>query len=129
MALDTRSVKKLRTVPLSTVRTVYLDIVGGDTVSVQGLRESLSEKISSSGLIKLVSNRDEADALLEVSVSKQVGADPEAIRVVVQLREARGKTIWPNATSNGTYRGSALGVSSSISRDLLAAIQSAEQRK
>ncbi|HEY8225381.1 MAG TPA: hypothetical protein VIG25_08905 [Pyrinomonadaceae bacterium] len=128
-ALDTRSVKKLRTVPLSAVRTVYLDMVGGDAISVQGLRESLSEKISSSGLIKLVSNRDEADALLEVSVSKQVGAGPEAIRVVVQLRDARGKTIWPNATSNGTYHGSALGVSSSISRNLLAAIQSTQQPK
>jgi TolB-like protein len=93
---------------------------------VQAVGESLSEKITSSGVIKLVSNRDEADALLELSVSK---AEPERFRVAVQLIDASGKTIWPNANSNRTYQGSALGVSSSISRDLLAAIESAQRRE
>jgi hypothetical protein len=125
-ASETRSIKKLRTVPLSAVRKVYLEIVGGDGILVQAVGESLSEKITSSGVIKLVSNRDEADALLELSVSK---AEPERFRVVVQLIDASGKTIWPNANSNRTYQGSALGVSSSISRDLLAAIESAQRRK
>jgi hypothetical protein len=128
-ASETRSVKKLQTVPLSAVKKIYLEMQGSDAISVQGLRESLSEKFSSSGLINLVSNRDEADALLEVSVSKQAGSDSNAIHVIVQLIDARGKTIWPNSDSNHTYRGSALGVSSSISRDLLAAIQSAQSRK
>jgi hypothetical protein len=125
-ASETRSIKKLRTVPLSAVRKVYLEMVGGDGISVQAVGESLSEKITSSGVIKLVSNRDEADALLELSVSK---AEPERFRVVVQLIDASGKTIWPNANSNRTYQGSALGVSSSISRDLLAAIESAQRRE
>jgi hypothetical protein len=128
-ASETRSIKKLRTVPLSAVKKIYLEMLGGDAISVQGLRELLREKFSSSGLINLVSNRDEADALLEVSVSKQAGSESNAIHVVVQLIDARGKTIWPNSDSTRTYRGSALGVSSSISRDLLAAIQSAQPRK
>jgi len=75
-----------------------------------------------------VRNRDQADALLEVSVSKQVDAEPESINVIVQLIDARGKTIWPNEKSNRTYHGSALNVGSSISRALLAAIQSARPR-
>jgi hypothetical protein len=128
-ASETRALKKLRTVPLGAVKNVYVEMVGGDAISVQGVRESLSEKISSSGLIKLVSNRDKADALLEVSVSKEAGGDREAIRVVVQLIDARGKMIWSNSNSNRAYRGSALGVTSAISRELVAAIESARQRK
>ncbi len=128
-ATETRSVKKLRTVSLSAVKKVYVEMVGGDAISVQAVRESLNETISSSRLIELVSNRDEADALLEISIAKQEVAEPKTIRVVVQLIDPRGDTIWPNANTNRTYRGSALGVSSSISRDLLAAIQSPQQKK
>src|SRR5207244_980618 len=101
----------------------------GDAISMQGLPETLREKLRSSDLIKLVSNRDEADALLEVSVLKSGAVELETIRVVVQLINARGATIWPNANSNRTYHGSAFTVSSNISKDLLAAIQRAQQRK
>jgi hypothetical protein len=128
-AMKTRSIQKLRTVPLSAVKKIYLQIVGGDAITGRGIHESLNEKINSGRIIKLVSNRDEADALLEVSVSKQAGSDSNAIHVIVQLIDARGKTIWPNSDSDHTYRGSALGVSSSLSRDLLAAIQNAQLRK
>jgi hypothetical protein len=126
-AIETRNTRNLRTVPLSAVKKIYVEVVG-DAPSGRGVREALINKLSLSKLVKLVSKQDEADALLEVSFLKSGGAERETIRVVVQLIDARGKTIWPNANSNRTYQGSALGVSSSISEDLLAAIRSAQRK-
>jgi hypothetical protein len=126
-AIETRNTRNLRTVPLSAVKKIYVEMVG-DAASGQGVREALINKLSLSKLVKLASTQDEADALLEVSFLKTDRAELETIRVVVELIDARGKTIWPNANSNHMYQGSARGVTSSISKDLLAAIRSAQRK-
>ncbi len=124
---ETRSVKKLRTAPLSAVKKVYIEI-GGDEISSHGLREALSKKLGSGNRIIVVGNRDEADALLEVSVMKSADAEAEIIRVVVQLINPRGQVIWPNANSSYNYLGSPAQVSAKIVRDLLGAMQASQSQ-
>ena len=124
---ETRSMKKLRTAPLSAVKKVYIQ-VGGDEISSHSLRETLSEKLISGNRIIVVGNQDEADALLEISVMKSAGAEPDTIRVVVQLINARGEVIWPNANSR-KYKGSTFDVSSKIVKGLTAAIQESQGRR
>jgi hypothetical protein len=109
-------------VPLSGVKRVYVETVGNET-SNQSMREALIDKLRASNRIIMVSNRDEADALMEVSVLKGKESEQDTIGVVVQLINARGNTIWPNAYSSAKYQGSAYDVSARIVNDLLAAIQ------
>ena len=118
--METRGLKINRAaLPLSAVRKVYVEIRGNE-ISRQPLRQALSERLR--GGITLVSNRDDADALLQVSAVK--GAETESqLTVLVELIDARGRVIWPDPNSDGKYRGSAADVSAGIVKDLLAAIQ------
>ena len=89
----------------------------------------LGERLRASDRVILARNRDEADALLKVSVMKSADAEPETVNVIAQLINARGEVIWPGASSGGEYQGSAAGVSTDIVKDLLAAIQKAGRRR
>jgi len=124
---ETRGIKKLRTAQLSAVKKVYIDL-GRDDVSSHGLRETLSEKLGSGNRIIVVGNRDEADALLEVSFMKTSSAEPETIHVVVQLINARGQVIWPDANSTYNYQGSPAQVSAKIVKDLLGAMHTSQRQ-
>jgi hypothetical protein len=66
---------------------------------------------------------------MEVSVMKAAGDASKTTQVVVQLINARGDMIWPNAASRRNYRGSVIDISSSIVKDLLAAIQKSKQQR
>jgi hypothetical protein len=126
---NTRSVAALRVaVPLSAVKKVYLE-TSGDERFAQNLREMLGGRLRANNRISLAHDRDEADALLKVTVLKGVGTELERANVLVELISARGDVIWPNAKSGGKYQGNPAAVSASIIRDLLVAIQKSGHRR
>jgi hypothetical protein len=121
--IETRSTKARReAVPLSAVKKIYIEILGDD-MSKDSVRKGLSERLSSGNRILAVNNRHDADALLEVSVKKSDGAEPDIINVVVELINVRGQVLWPNTSSSGNYQGPVYEVTAKIVRDLLAALQ------
>ncbi len=123
---ETRSIRAVRTTPLSAVKRVYVETVGDETLS-QSVRQTLAERLRATNRIILAHNRDEADALLKVTVVKSTGGKPEKTNAFAELINPRGNVIWSNSSEN--YQGSAAEVSASIVRDLLAALKNSKQRK
>lgn len=113
-------------VPLSALKRVYIEAVGDESLG-QSVRQMLAERLRASNRIILARNRDEADALLKVTVTKSTSGELEKTDVLVELINARGDTIWSN--SRGNYQGSPADVSASIVTDLLTAIEKSKQRK
>jgi len=127
METETRSVAaRTAGVPLSAVKRVYVEAIGDETLS-QSVRQMVAERLRASNRIILAHNRDEADALLKVTVTKSRSGELGKTDVFVELINARGNTIWSN--SGGNYQGSQVDVSASIVTDLLAAIQKSKQPK
>jgi len=126
---ETRSVAAVpAAVPLSAVHKVYIEAVG-DEILGQSVREMLGERLRRSSRIVLARDRDEADALLRVSATRSADSKPKTANVLVQLINARGDVMWPNANSGGKYQGYPADVSASIVKDLLVAIQKSRQRR
>jgi len=123
---ETRSIRALRDTALSAVKRIYVEAVGDETLS-QSLRQTLAERLRATNQIILVHNRDDADALLRVTVVRSASAEPEKANVLVELVNARGSVIWSNPSEN--YQGSPAELSAGIIRDLLAAIKNSKQRK
>jgi len=124
---ETRSVAaRPAGVPLSAVKRVYVEAVGDETLS-RSVRQTLAERLRASNQIILARNRDEADALLKVTVVKSSSGELEKTSAFVELINVRGNMIWQN--SSGKYEGSPADVSASIATDLLAAIQNSKRRK
>jgi len=123
---ETRSITAVGATPLSAVKKVYVEAVGDETLS-QNVRQTLAERLRASNQIILAHNRDEADALLKVTVVKSPSGEPAQTKSLVELINARGNVIWSNPSDN--YRGSPADVSANIVRDLLAAIKNSKQRK
>ncbi|HJP91651.1 MAG TPA: hypothetical protein VJ875_06825 [Pyrinomonadaceae bacterium] len=120
---ETRSLNaRPAAVPLSAVKKIYVKILG-DITSKETMRNAIVEKFGSSGQITVVSNEGDADALLEISVTKSNSAGPGAVDVVVELINARGQAIWPNTKASGKYQGSPIAVSAGIVNDLLHSLQ------
>jgi hypothetical protein len=124
---ETRSVAaRAAGVPLSTVKRVYVEVVGDEALS-QSVRQMLAERLRTGNRIILAHNRDEADALLKVTVTKSTSGELEKTDALAELINARGNTIW--SSSRGNYHGSPADVSASIVTDLLTAIQKSKQGK
>jgi hypothetical protein len=122
--IETRSTKgRLAVVPLSAIKKVSVETLGGK-LPRQSLRKMLEEKLRASNQIALAEDRNEADALIEVSVVKGSGSETA---VTVQLINGRGKVIWPNGNHSGKYHGSLDDISAQIIKDLLTAIREARQ--
>jgi len=120
---ETRSTKgRLAVVPLSAVEKVYVETVGDENLG-QSLRKMLNERLRASDQITLAEDRNEAHALIEVSVVKV--AERRVTAVTVQVINARGRVIWPKGNSSRKYHGSADDVSAQIVKDLFAAIHGA----
>ena len=125
--VETRSIRATRaSTPLSAVKKVYIKATGDERLS-QSVRQMLSERLRAGNRTVLVQNRDEADALLEVTVARSASDQPETVKILVELINARGEVIWPK--SEGNYQGSPADVSANIARDLLAAIQKSKRRQ
>jgi len=123
---ETRSIRAVRTTPLSAVKRVYVETFGDETLS-QSVRQTLAERLRATNRIILAHNRDEADALLKVTVVKSTRGEPEKTNAFAELINPRGNVIWSNSSEN--YQGSPAEVSASIVRDLLAALKNSKQRK
>jgi len=108
---------------LSAIKKIYIEVIGGAS-SRQELSKQLSDRLGSGAEINVVTNRDDADALLQVSI--KVESEPKQ-NVVTELINRRGQVIWPDANSNGRYEGSTANVSTRIVKDLVAAIQNARR--
>jgi len=102
---------------LREVKTVYIDIRG---VAFNELRSNLIESLSSSGVIAVATDADDADAALKIVVS-QSGSLIEASALLVN---ANGTVLWSKG-GRGTrsYSGETSKVTSEIVKDLLAAIR------
>jgi hypothetical protein len=122
----TRSVTPETTaVPLAGVNKIYVEVQGDGPLS-ESVRETLRKGLDASGKLTAASNRDEADALLRVSVVSGVAAEPASVTVAARLINARGETVW---NSSGQYQGSASSVAERILSDLLNSIRQAGRRK
>ena len=126
---NTRSVASIpAALSLSAVRKVYIETIGDERLS-QSVRQMLGERLRDSNRINLVPNRDEADALLKVTIVKMTATELETANVAVELINARGDVIWPNPKSGREYRGNPATVSATIVKDLLVAIQKSAERQ
>jgi hypothetical protein len=123
---ETRSIRALRDTPLSAVKRIYVAAVGDETLS-QSVRQKLAERLRATNRIILVHNKDEADALLKITVVKSTNDEPEKTKALAELINARGNVIWSSPSEN--YQGSPAEVTASIIRDLLAAIKNSKQQK
>lgn len=104
---------------LSAVRKVYIEATGDATLS-QSVRQMLSERLRIGNRIIPVQIRDDADALLKITVARKARAELDKANILVELINARGDVIWP--ASGGKYEGYPADVSADIVRDLLTAI-------
>jgi hypothetical protein len=104
---------------LSAVRSVYVEVVG-DERSARKIRELLAGNLAASNRLNLTHNRNEADALLSVTILKSDVSEPE-LATTVELINERGEVIWGNGKKR--YRGDPANVTANIARDLLSTIE------
>ncbi|HEY0543899.1 MAG TPA: hypothetical protein VGC91_00770 [Pyrinomonadaceae bacterium] len=100
-------------VPLSEVKKIYVEI-NGDAAS--DMREKLIESLRASNRFVSVESKDEADALMRVTVKSAGGAQVSASVLVIN---ARGETIWRGAGARGVFTGSNESVAGGIVKELL----------
>jgi hypothetical protein len=128
-AVTTRSITPATTVTsLAGVKKIYIEVLGDGLLS-KNVHELLRVASNSSGRLTLAQNRDEADALLKVSVAGGSAAETEHLIIVTQLINARGEVIWPHTNTSGKYQGSAANVADSLMKDLLNSIRQAERQR
>jgi len=113
----------LTNVTLSAVSKIYVEVVGGNDSN--DLREAINERLRSKGQISVVGNRNDADALLQVTSAG--GTDTES-KIVVELINRRGTVIW-SGSSYGKYTGSVPQISANIVKDLRAAMRRSKQQR
>jgi hypothetical protein len=101
---------------LSQVKKIYVEAAGEGALS-QDVRAMIAERLQAGGRFTATRNRDEADALLKVTLAVE---GPEQVAISARLINAAGRVIWSGA---GRYVGSASVVTAQIARDLLAAAQ------
>jgi hypothetical protein len=122
----TRSVTpETTTVTLAGVKKIYVEVLGDGPLS-ESVRETLRRRLNAGGSLTTARNRDEADALLKVSVVGGAAGETGSVTIVARLLNARGELIW---NSSGQYIGLASEVAGRLSSDLLNSIRQAGGRK
>jgi hypothetical protein len=121
----TRSVKRAEPrVSLQDVRSIFVEIKT-DEPSAQALHDVLVERLRISGRLTLSKGRDEADALLKVTMTRATGGASEsaAPTFAIQLINPQGQVLWPVNGGSRAYSGlSVQQVGVRIVQDLLAVI-------
>jgi hypothetical protein len=107
---ETRSGNVVANLTLKEVKKVYIQISGDATSN--DLRNNLVSSLSSSGIVAVTANADEADAALKIVVSQ---TSTSALLV-----NARGTVLWPKTGRARRYSGEPSKVASEIIKDLLA---------
>jgi hypothetical protein len=123
----TRSVKRTEPrVSLNDVRSVFVELPANDPLA-QELRDVLVERLNAAGRLTSRKSRDEADAVLKVTMTRRAtvsssgAAAPTAFGI--QLINPQGQIIWPVKGRSATYSGPSIQqVGVRIVQDLLADI-------
>lgn len=112
------------------VRKVYLEITGGSSAEAE-IRPALIEQLGKSSYFGLIENRDDADAVLKVTVREMSGAASDrkessnqagtmaagsapraevAVKryaITARLVNARGEVLWPATKRSAQFEGDA----------------------
>lgn len=94
-----RSGNTVADLKLKDVKKIYIDFRGD--VAFNDLRNSLDEKLGSSGVVTVAKNSDDADAAFKIRVSQK----DTLIEVSARLVNAKGTVLWQK-TSKGVHRNS-----------------------
>lgn len=121
---------------LRDVKKIYVDSVG-DAATHHSIREMLIAHLRASNRFAVTQIRDEADALLKVSIEqaqatlKNSNSESAKASVLVQLINANGDVIWPlkRIGADNKYEGSSAQVSNRIIRDLLNDADKSERQR
>lgn len=102
---------------MSEVKQIYLQ-VGGDKLSSKKMQDEMTKALTASGRFKL-SSKDNADAVLTVSVKQKVKNDKA--QIIVSFVNPRGRYLWPNRKNVKAwqYTGAAAELPARIVKDLL----------
>lgn len=104
-------------VPLSEVRKIYVEVTGPAALR-ESTRQQMIANLNGSGRFVSSETRDDADALLKLTVT---GTNSQSTKLVVRvsLINTHGETIWRGLNSRGTYTGSHETVAADIVKGLL----------
>ena len=102
---------------LAEVRTIYLNVEEYQPANVE-LLSSLRVQLETRGRFKITSDKDQADASLNLRAS----SGNDQLSIAVELVNVKGEVLWPLKQSN-RYSGTAERVAANISRNLHRAIQ------
>ena len=102
-------------VSLGAVKTVFVESTGDDKMAAM-----LRDILASGNVINVTGKRDEADAVLKVSVKSST--------VRALLVNARGDVLWPANTKGAVYSGSTEAITSKLKTDLFGALTRARNR-
>ncbi|HEU4713941.1 MAG TPA: hypothetical protein VFS76_20410 [Pyrinomonadaceae bacterium] len=115
----TRSSDVVANLQLKEVKNVYIDVRGD--AGFDELRSNLIASLSSSGVVAVTTNADEADSSLKIVLSQTSGGAP---RIEARLVNARGTVLW-SRTGTRRYSGATAGVVAELVKDLSAEIRRA----
>ncbi len=123
----TRSVKRTEPrVSLNDVRSVFVELPANDPLA-QELRDVLVERLNAAGRLTSRKSRDEADAVLKVTMTRRATVSSSGATAPtafgIQLINPQGQIIWPVKGRSATYSGPSIQqVGVRIVQDLLADI-------
>jgi hypothetical protein len=102
---------------LSDVKKIYVEVFG-DAAIREKAKERLIVNLNQSDRFVSTESRDEADALLKLTVTSNRG---QSMRVAarVSLINTRGETVWKGGNSRGVFTGSYERVTADIVKGLL----------
>ena len=115
----TRSSDVVANLQLKEVKNVYIDVRGD--AGFDELRSNLIASLSSSGVVAVTTNADEADSSLKIVLSQTSGGAP---RIEARLVNARGTVLW-SRTGTRRYSGATAGVVAELVKDLSSEIRRA----
>ena len=116
----TRSGSVVADLRLREVKKIYIEMRGNATFTQ--LRSNLVESLSSSGVVAVATNADEADAALKIVFSQTSAGGPQIESAL--LVNARGTVLWPKAGQSARrYSGETTLALSEIVKNLLSEIR------
>jgi hypothetical protein len=112
---------------LAAVKRVFVEPAKDEALALN-LSNALAENLRATSRFTVASDREEADALLKVSLVRSKG---EPVSIVVRVLNTRGNVIWPlqSTASHGTYPMATENVAAQIVRDLVADGESVSKQR
>ncbi|HJQ70800.1 MAG TPA: hypothetical protein VKA70_17630 [Blastocatellia bacterium] len=104
-------------VTLLTVKRIYLSTSNDEPLS-RRIREMLTRGLESIRRFEIVSSKDEADAMLDISATEALSGGRVAL--ALQIVNAEGRTLWPRGikTAGARYSGHPAAVTARALKDL-----------